>query len=380
MTPFDTEDDDPNEGEEAASPADTQTTIDDILNAIQGLRETREELDKMKTSGQNLTIKANALRAMNNVILLEGSIQRLKKDCQQIKSPRTQSHPSETDRIANIEKSIRELKAGQAAIHEAVMTKPKAWTTVAASTPKRTSTTVSNDPDHGQTERLDKFRMERAKTEVKLLTRSTTDEMKKQLADMTETDLIKILSNASGCEIRGVRKLANYGLKIRCRTEKEAETLRNVPWGDAIEGVTVIKNTFGIVVHGVDKYDVDFNKDDPEELKTEIERANRNHFKIQRIMPLRRRARNPNAIAQSIVILLDDPNAADDCIEGGINIGSEHYHAVRYMPHCQIIQCFNCQGYGHKADTCKKKPRCGKCAKEYSTSDCNDDTVTMRAM
>jgi hypothetical protein len=193
MTPFDTEDDDPNKGEEVVSPTDTETTIDDILKAIQGLRETREELDKMKTSGQNLTIKANALRAMNNVIQLEGSIQRMKKDEHQAKSP-PQSHPSETDRIANIEKSIRELKAGQAAIHEAVTTKPKAWTSMAGPTPKRTSTTMPNDPDHGQTERLDKFRMERAKTEVKLLTRNTTDEMKKQLAGMTETDLVKILS------------------------------------------------------------------------------------------------------------------------------------------------------------------------------------------
>lgn len=155
-------------------------------------------------------------------------------------------------------------------------------------TPKRMPITTSNGPDHGQTERLDKFRMERAKAEIKLLIRNTIDEMKKQLADMTKADLIKILSNASGCEIHGVRKLANYGLKIHCRIEKEAENLRNIPWRNAIEGVTVIKNTFGIVIHGVDKYDIGFNKDDPEELKTQIEQANHDRFKIQRIMSLRR--------------------------------------------------------------------------------------------
>jgi hypothetical protein len=42
----------------------------------------------------------------------------------------------------------------------------------------------------------DKFRMEKVKTEVKLLTRNATDDMKKQLTCMIEEDLIKILSDA----------------------------------------------------------------------------------------------------------------------------------------------------------------------------------------
>lgn len=142
-------------------------------------------------------------------------------------------------RIANIEKSIQELKVGQAAICEAVTTKPKAWASLGAHTSMRMPT-MQNSPDHGPLERQDKFRMERAKTEVKLFTRNTTDDMRKQLVNMNEGDLIKILSDVSGCEVRGVKKMANYGLKICCKTEKEAETLRSVPWQNAIEGANAL--------------------------------------------------------------------------------------------------------------------------------------------
>jgi hypothetical protein len=118
---------------------------------------------------------------------------------------------------------------------------------VAAHTSTKMPRTMPNNPDHRQAGRQDKFRIEKAKTEVKLLTSNATDDMKKELTGMIEEDLIKILSNASRCDIRGVRKLANYGLKIQCKTEEEVEMLRNAPWGNVIEGVTVVKTTFGFV-------------------------------------------------------------------------------------------------------------------------------------
>jgi hypothetical protein len=118
---------------------------------------------------------------------------------------------------------------------------------VAAHTSTKMPRTMPNNPDHRQAERQDKFRIEKAKTEVKLLTSNATDDMKKELTGMIEEDLIKILSNASGCDIRGVRKLANYGRKIQCKTEEEVEMLRNAPWGNVIEGVTVVKTTFDFV-------------------------------------------------------------------------------------------------------------------------------------
>lgn len=35
-----------------------------------------------------------------------------------------------------------------------------------------------------------------------------------------------------------------------------------------------------------------------------------------------------------------------------------------------VIQCLNCLRFGHMADQCKGKTRCGKCALEHKTSDC----------
>lgn len=35
------------------------------------------------------------------------------------------------------------------------------------------------------------------------------------------------------------------------------------------------------------------------------------------------------------------------------------------------LQCYKCQGFGHKADACFIKPKCVKCAKEHLTKDCD---------
>ena len=91
-------------------------------------------------------------------------------------------------------------------------------------------------------------------------------------------------------------------------------------------------------------------------------------------MPLRRRNRNPTATIHSIVIFTKCPKEADECIENGINIEHRHHPAERYIPQCQIRQCFKCQGYGHKASTCKETT-CGKCTEEHETKNCESETA-----
>ena len=97
---------------------------------------------------------------------------------------------------------------------------------------------------------------------------------------------------------------------------------------------------------------------------------------VERVMPLRKRPRNPNAPTQSIVIFFKRPKDADDCIEMGMHIEHKHYAvAVRYTPQCQIKQCFKCQAYGHKASVCTRNARCGKCAQEHETRECQSETI-----
>ena len=362
MSPFDlTESDDEEAMEQtkadAAKEGTSKQSEGSIGHIIDVLRKAKEKLSKLRTTGPNLDIKADVIKDLDETI--------------------QEAIIMQDDHINNIKNDLKEIKMvlnDVIKVQSNAATKPKTWAQVTAQG-TNAPMTKTQEIDLGKTERLDRFRREREKVEFMLSMRNASEDTKKQLANMNETEFIKIIQNASGCHLRGVRKMANHTYKIRCLAEKDAQILRNVNWNDAINGAIIIKRTYGIVMHGVPKYDVDFEKDNLEELKTQIENANNGCIKINKIAPLRRRARNPNATTQSIVIFTDHPEEADECIENGIIIEHRLHKAERYLRQGQIKQCFNCQGYGHEASVCKKKPRCGKCAKDHPTNGCTNEQL-----
>jgi hypothetical protein len=197
---------------------------------------------------------------------------------------------------------------------------------------------------------------------------------------MNENQLIECFQDAieysdrEAKVIRRVLKTPNETLKICCTSEKEAEELRNQDWTKTFEGAEVLKDLYGIIIHGVAKNDIDPEKHTPEDMKTRLEEANHSNIKIIKMIPLRRKARNPKAPTHSIVIFMESPTEANDCISYGIKIGYRHYPTEKYVPCCQIRQCFKCQGYGHKAKDCTRTTRCGKCAQEHDTRACTNET------
>ena len=177
-------------------------------------------------------------------------------------------------------------------------------------------------------------------------------------------------------KIRGVQKIPNYGIKIRCAMDKEAEELHGMDWEKALEAVNIVETLYRIVLHSVSKFDIDFEKDKPEEIIVQIGGANSEELTIKGVEPLLKQPRNPNAPTQLIVISFKCPKQADNCIEMGINIERRHYQiAERYIPQCQLRQCFKCQAYGHKASVCTRTSRCGKCTQEHETMECQSETM-----
>ena len=147
-------------------------------------------------------------------------------------------------------------------------------------------------------------------------------------------------------------------------------------WERALEGANLVETLYRVVIHGVSKYDIDFDKDKPEEIIARIQGGDSEKITIKRVEPLMKRLRNPNAPTQSIVASLNCPKEADSCIETGIRMENRCYSiAERYIPQCQIKQCFKCQGYGHKASVCTRKVRCGKCVQEHETRECQSETM-----
>jgi len=138
------------------------------------------------------------------------------------------------------------------------------------------------------------------------------------------------------------------------------------------------KPKYRVVVHGVPTDAINLNAE-YSETKKEWERQNANsEIKIKSIMPLlkAREWHRPTA-HRSIVAFTEDAAAANHCIKFGFFIDNQKLKAERYAPHLHINQCYKCHSYGHRSTTCKRKEKCGKCAKEdHPTAQCTSDMLS----
>ena len=363
----DTEESESDEGEEPTKKPETTPKQKEPKNVIHALIAARDKLSKQNTSGKNLAIKIEVIKDLDDIL-------------QQMEQDGIQSREStmETDRISSIENDLKDIKA---TLKDAITMKTKTWAEVASNTePGMSALDRKQKLDIAKKERMEKLRREREKTEVALTTRNASENMKTKLANMNEADIMKQIQQGmqqagkDPTKICGVKKTPNHGLKIRCTNEENAKEVRKLDWNQALEGASTIEQMYGFVVHGVMKYDIDPDSHKSEEIKSRIEYANYETITVAKVKPLRRRNRNPTATTHSIVIFTKCPKEADECIQNGINIEHRHYLPEKYIPQCQITQCFKCQGYGHKASICTRKATCGKCAQEHETKNCESET------
>src|SRR5215468_8413733 len=85
-----------------------------------------------------------------------------------------------------------------------------------------------------------------------------------------------------------------------------------------------------------------------------------------------KKAKNPNAPTYSVVVFTECSKKANKLICERLRLEGRYHAAERYAPQCQIKQCFNCQGYGHRANACTKNLKCGKCGQEHETRTCSE--------
>jgi hypothetical protein len=272
---------------------------------------------------------------------------------EQIKTP--QANP-----ITVLQQDINDIKA---ALKHLSNNTTKTWAQVAAVQPN----TQSKLPPEVQA-----AQQERQKSEVTLSTRAVGNDTKEALNKMNDQQLTEHLKNLSGNKaIVAARRTTKQTIKVRCQTHEHAKELSNAPWNSYITGLSTIKPTFSIVIHGASKQDVNLEDGTAsDDTMREIETTNLKRFTINKITPLRKHQRNPEAPTQSIIIQLSSPQEANECIHNGIYIGRRLYPTEKYMPQYQIKQCYSCQRYGHIAQECTRKPTCGKCGQEHTTKEC----------
>jgi hypothetical protein len=135
----------------------------------------------------------------------------------------------------------------------------------------------------------------------------------------------------------------------------------------------VRQQKLGLTIHGIPLEDMDIS-DEASKRNTWTQLEQHNGIEITGIKPLRQKARTTtNRRHQSITIFTSQTEAANRCLKTGFYINRYRYYPEKYAPQYRITQCFNCQGYGHRAAECKGKQTCGRCSGEHRTDECNSD-------
>jgi hypothetical protein len=271
---------------------------------------------------------------------------------------------------------IEEIKA-TAGVNNS--TKSRSWAQVVANPGQRTAPDIHLEM--AKRERLEKLKKERAKTEVTISTRTASDDAQRDIDALNEKDLTKLLEqHIHGCLkaqgkqdviIKRAWKAAKHIVKIQCNSIEDTALIKELNWEKLLAGASITVPMYGLVVHGAPKYDIDVRNGDIKEVKEYIENANQ--IKVKYVRPLMCKPRNPEAPTESIVIFTEHLEEANACINEGLRMGRRILHAERYAPQYQIKQCFRCQGYGHRAENCKKEAQCGKCAKNHETHECSQN-------
>ena len=342
-----------------------EPSLKNILEAMQTVHDVL--LQATLRAEQKIDARTKMAWAIENIKAMSGEFddiptpQRTSEECA--------SHKEIMSELAEIKKAVKQTYA-QAA-QKAMSANP--ITTNHGTDHNHTPTDDRNSIAILEQERI---RDAQAKKDVILTIREASDTMKKEIADIGDDvitkklqDLIQQNASTATVKVQNVRKLTNQAIRIRCHTENDAIQVKELNWMELLNGAMITKMEYGIVIHGVSKRLMT----NIEEFKRKIE--DKNHIKIKRVALLRKNTRNPDAPTQSIILFTESPEEANESIDEDLIIEKRIYKAERYKPQCQIKQCFKCQAYGHKADTCRKKLACGRCAQEHQTRDCTNEQV-----
>ena len=280
----------------------------------------------------------------------------------------------------NIEATTNRIENKHKDIERTVKDAPKTYADIVNASATSTKEKETAEMRARQRQHRDALRQERAKYEVTLTTKQTTDKVKEQITTMAPKEITERCQQAvekasiPGVKLQGINKIVN-GIRVRCATEEQANQLRAIDWNEAFEGIKTHEPIYGIVINGMPIDDLDL--DDPRTIKL-LEAANGfPSGTIAKVTPLRRKDKAPSSKTKhrSIVIYLKNIHIANKCIMNGCYINYLHYMPLRFIPQFQITQCFNCCEYGHRATSCKRKPRCGKCAGKHNTKESDSTTV-----
>jgi hypothetical protein len=354
---------------------------------IQALRTAKAKADALNPHGRNTSLKTEILSALDEAINM--AVEQEHEHAETIPPQKCCSDGHNEGDIDDLRKEISDLKEAFRELQEVLKTitaRPESFAQIVKSQEMDAS---KISLEMAKRERAEKNMKKREKMEVVLTLRNASKDVQQELESLKENAIAETLQGAmcdwlttagkKDAKIKRVEKISKNILKLHCATEEDAEVIRGLEWGAILNGAAISKKPRGVVMHGVSKRHINFETQSQDEIRAKINEEN--DIKVLHAMPLMKKAKNPDAPTQSIVILMEDPNEANHCIDNGVDfridngveIKKRNYHAERYVPECQVRQCYNCQGFGHTAFVCTKAPKCRRCAGDHESRKCNKD-------
>jgi hypothetical protein len=349
--------------------------------------------DACKTRLQTITIKKTTLEGIGQGI--QQAYEYLGPPCHTEQTmPTAPEDGPILSTLKKIQASVSILEQKYEDIQTKVTEAPKTYAEIIKSTH---STEPKVERQTQQRKQREILRQERAKYGVTLTMKSINASTQKSITTMSGKAIVErcqqainrvYFNNTDNPHIIGVSKLAN-SIRLQFQTEEEAKTIRSLHktkediWSAAFEGLKFHEPMHGIVVHGVPIADLDTNKMNDADAIKRLEKEN--HMKVEtitKITPLRRKPkqnspdnRDKVKLHHSVIIYMNDPHTANKCITNGFYIDYIHHAAEKFTPQYQIMQCFNCCDYGHRAINCKRHTRCGRCGEKHNTRECTSTSA-----
>jgi hypothetical protein len=232
-------------------------------------------------------------------------------------------------------------------------------------------------------ERKVQRRREENKFNVTLTAQNADLDTKEKLAQQTHAMIAAKLQQTVESQMKenpptipGIQKLKSNDIRIHCKTEKEADELRNLKWDEYYKGLTVRQPKYGIMLPGVSIEMINPNNLQDPELIKQLEEQNKGiGLKILGMKILQRKLEN-NARKFSLIIFVATPDMANKGIKHGIYFNYERFITVeKYTPQFQLIQCYKCTQLGHHASKCRSPQHvCAKCGEHHPTDECRNET------
>jgi hypothetical protein len=177
-----------------------------------------------------------------------------------------------------------------------------------------------------------------------------------------------------------MKQLKSGDVQVTTATAEEAKWLRsNVRWAGTLGGgAEVIKETYGVVVHGIPIKEA--NMDNKSRVIDDIVAYNSCNIPNLRREDIRYvgwlKLPKKDQEHTSMVVEFKETAQADWAIHRGLLWVVESKSVDRYIKSWRVKQCFKCLQHGHISSQCQKKDQiCGKCAKPHAESECPSDSV-----